>query len=295
MNIILTGATGFIGSHLLPELVKKNNLLVIVRSINTVKKLNSFNKYKNIQFLIFHKKSSINSLAKLFTKFQPHLIIHLATFYINSHRYNDIDHLINSNIRFGTKIIEAGFAAGCKKVINTSTIWEYYQNKKIPVNLYAASKSAFDQILNFYYSAYNMTVINLYLSDTYGDTDHRKKLIPLLLKNIKSSKKISITSGLQKLQLFHIDDIIELYLEAIKEIKRTNKPFKFEYFPKGEILTINELIRIYKKVTKSSCTINIGKSPNRPRSVFKISKGKSNLKLQWKAKKKISLFFKNKI
>lgn len=293
MNIIITGATGFIGSQLVFSLAQdpKYNLLLIIRSKKNIKNLKSIHYQKQIKYVYFNENSNIQDLVKSFKNFKPTIIIHLATCYINAHDSDNIDELFQSNLIFGTKVIEAGVSAGCKKIINTSTIWEYYQDKKTPVNLYAATKSAFDQILNFYYSSNNLVIITLYLADTYGEYDDRKKLIPLILKEMNTSKIIKLTSGNQKLELFYIEDIISLYKETIKKIAKIKKPMKTNFFPKGEQKSIKELILIYQKYTNSLLRFKFNAIPDRPRAVFKIAKGKSDIKINWKAKKKIKNFF----
>lgn len=293
MNIIITGATGFIGSQLVFSLAQdpRYNLLLIMRSKKNIKNSKSIHYQKQIKYLYFNENSNIQDLVKSFKNFKPAIIIHLATCYINAHDSDNIDELFQSNIIFGTKVIEAGVSAGCKKIINTSTIWEYYQNKKIPVNLYAATKSAFDQILNFYYSSNDLVIITLYLSDTYGEFDKRKKLIPLLLKEMNSSKTIKLTSGNQKLELFHIEDIINLYKATIKKIIKIKNPTKANFFPKGEQKSIRELILVYQKCVSSRLKFKFNALPDRKREVFKISKGKSDIQINWRAKKKIKIFF----
>lgn len=293
MNIIITGATGFVGSQLVFSLAQdpRYNFLLIIRSKKNIKNLKSIHYQKQIKYVYFNENSNIQDLVKSFKNFKPAIIIHLATCYINAHDSDNIDELFQSNIIFGTKVIEAGVIAGCKKIINTSTIWEYYQNKKIPVNLYAATKSAFDQILNFYYSSNDLVIITLYLSDTYGEFDKRKKLIPLLLKEMNSSKTIKLTSGNQKLELFHIEDIINLYKETIKKILKIKNPTKANFFPKGEQKSIRELILLYQKCISSRLKFKFNALPDRQREVFKISKGKSDIQINWRAKKRIKNFF----
>ena len=153
------------------NLDKKNKLFLIVRNELSLKKINFKNK-KNVKIFIY--KDSLKSLIKNLNKFKPELLIHLATCYVQSHNEKQIDDIIKSNILFSTKVLDAITSSGCKMIINTSTIWEFYNEKKIPVNLYASTKSAFDQILNYYQSSENLKVINVYLSDTYGENDKRK-------------------------------------------------------------------------------------------------------------------------
>ena len=71
--------------------------------------------------------------------------------------------------------------AGCYRMVNTGTSWQHYENSDHrPSNLYAATKQAFEEILNFYATAYPLRVCSLHLSDTYGPNDIRPKLFGFL-------------------------------------------------------------------------------------------------------------------
>lgn len=296
MNIIVTGATGFIGKNLLVYLAQKpkNNFLVTLRSR---KKFNSLKiKQKNlskIKPLLVNSKTTHQELVRNLKLFKPDLLIHLATCYIHEHRSDDINDLVSSNILFGTKLLQACIEVGCQKIINTSTVWEYYEDKKIPVNLYAATKSAFDQILNYYYSAYKLQIITLHLFDTFGENDPRKKLIPYLIQNLNKNIEISLSEGRQIMEFLHIDDVVELYQHSIKKINESKKSFKVSYFPQGEQFTLRQLIKLFQKITHSSIQFKFGEKPYRFREVMKITRGKNTIRLSWQPKKNLTQLFYN--
>ena len=201
MNIVITGSTGFIGRHLVEYLNFNTefNLFLITRSKTNIKKINFKNK-RNIKKFVY--RNSNESLIKNLKKFKPDLLIHLATSYFQSHNDRHIKNIIDTNIFFSTKVLEAISISGCKMIINTSTGWECYRTKKSPVNLYAATKSAFDKILNYYQSSENLKVINVYLSDTYGLSDTRNKIIPSLLKNLSSKNQSNLAKVDKKCSLY---------------------------------------------------------------------------------------------
>lgn len=112
----------------------------------------------------------------------PDIVIHIASLTSVTHDYSTIENLLRSNIEFPTKLLEAMEVAGVKKFINTGTTWQNYNSADYePVNLYAATKQAFEDILKYYIFAKGFSSITLRLFDTYGPNDTRKNLYHYLI------------------------------------------------------------------------------------------------------------------
>lgn len=211
IKILLTGSTGFIGSHLLKKLCKKNKIYVILR-----KKRNNVLRNKNIKQIYYNNYEDLNKKIK---KIKVNTIIHCATHYVKQHKFDDINKLSNSNILFGNIILENLKMMGVKKFINFSTVWENFNGKKENYfNLYSAYKASFLNIINFYNRKLNnIKFFNLVISDTFGESDKRNKLINILKKNYKKNRKTKIVSKNLYINLINVSDInnaIELILKS---------------------------------------------------------------------------------
>lgn len=295
MRLVITGASGYIGKNLVNKLKieKKNKLLLIVRSDKNISKLNKDNLNNNIFFLKASHKTKLSKFIESFHEFKPEVIIHLATAYLQDHNIYNLNDILDCNISFSTKIIEAAIKVNCTKFINTSTKWEFYNNKKIPVNLYAASKSAFNELLNYYHSAHKISIITIYLTDTYGEYDDRNKLIPFLIKNKNSKKNVNLTKGDQIIEYIHINDLLMIYHKIINKINFIDRPIKYAYFIHGERVSLKNLISIFKKTFNSKINFKLGALNYRNREVFNPYVGKSNFKLELKKKFNLKKFFKD--
>ena len=211
IKILLTGSTGFIGSYLLKKLCKKNKIYVILR-----KKRNNVLKNKNIEQIYYNNYKDLNKKIK---KIKVNTVIHCATHYVKQHKFDDINKLSNSNILFGNIILENLKIMGVKKFINFSTVWENFNGKKENYfNLYSAYKASFLNIINFYNRKLNnIKFFNLVISDTFGESDKRNKLINILKKNYKKNRKTKIVSKNLYINLINVSDInnaIELILKS---------------------------------------------------------------------------------
>ena len=205
-TIIITGASGFIGSNLTYTLSKKYKLILLLRFNKNSKKVKYiFN--KNISYQHFRDN---NQLFNILKKIKASCLIHCATHYVKNHKPNDITKIVSSNIEFGTLLLENLNNIGVKNFINFSTVWENYNGvKDNPNNLYSASKQAFEKIINYYkISNKKINFYNLSISDTYGENDNRRKLINTLKKNIAKKKKKKIISKKLFINLLNIKDVI---------------------------------------------------------------------------------------
>ena len=218
-NILLTGATGFIGSNIL-KAIKLNNKVFVLQRLNS--KI-IINKSKNIKILKF---KDYNSLSNKLKKIKVNTIIHCATHYKKKHSNKDIFKFVESNIMLGNIILENIKILNAKQFINFSTTWEDNDNKENnPKNLYAAYKKSFKCIIQYYKKSFpNINFINLMIVDTFGKNDKRQKLINTLRKNYNQNKITKIISKKLYLNLINVEDIVS----AVKIIlKNKIQPGKY--------------------------------------------------------------------
>ena len=118
-TILLTGATGFLGSHLLDALLKNDyEVIVLKRSMSDTWRIEShLDEFKSYDI-------DSHGLDQVFKGNSIHTIIHMATLYRKSDNGIDIDEMISSNITFPTTLLEIGIKNGLKAFINTGTFFE---------------------------------------------------------------------------------------------------------------------------------------------------------------------------
>ena len=217
-KILLTGATGFVGSQLLNNFSENYKIYVIIRK----KKFNKKFLNKNIKLIYYKEFKELNNKLK---KLKIDYIIHCATHYVKNHQFEDLEKLSKSNILFGNIILENVKNMGVKKFINFSTVWENHNGKKENFyNLYSAYKKGFDNLINYYKKRINRTQFYcLVISDTFGELDSRGKIINTLKNNYKKNKVTSIVSKNLFLNLLNIKDIVKAVRLILKKKIAPNK------------------------------------------------------------------------
>lgn len=248
MKITLTGASGFVGSHVYERLKSKHHLQCLKHTLSDC------------------------DVAEAIKNFRPELVIHVGSFFVDTHKSSDIEKLMASNLQWPTSLVDAAVESGASMFINTGTCWQSWENSDTPTTLYAATKSAFESILKFYSSAHGLKVINLWLLDTYGPCDNREKLISKLIAGFNSERPLEMSPGDQYLNLTHVSDVVDGFEHAIQMITKSN--FQgcqtFELTHPSDI-KLKDLVRLMEDVSGKKSPVHLNAKPYRAREVMKPS------------------------
>ena len=265
---IITGATGFVGSNLCKYLVGNNwEVSIISRPSSDYTNIDSIiNKIE-----VFEYDGNIEELINYFSEKKADVVFHLASLFIVEHESNQIDRLVDSNVKFGVHILEAMKESNTKLLINTGTSWQHYHTAEYnPVDLYAATKQAFESLIKYYIEADNIRVITLKLFDTYGESDTRPKLINLLHKFADNNKELNMSLGEQVLDLVHVDDVVKAFEKAYEYLVEVG--VKYQEFGVGSKnpIQLKDLINRFELVTGKRLNVIWGGRSYRKREVMKL-------------------------
>lgn len=266
MKVVLTGASGFIGSQIAHRLITEGyELAIVVRRTSQLNILQGF--LPRIQVHAYD--GSYASLLRALKAAEPEAVIHVASLYLAQHKPEDVAQLLESNLSFPTKLLEAMSQLGIKLFINTGTSWQHYQNEAYnPVNLYAATKQAFEALLAYYVEAHGLKSITLKLFDTYGPGDTRPKLFSLLRKTARTGEVLRMSRGDQLLDLVYIDDVLDAYLLAMERLPEVTRAETYAVSNPTRV-SLRELVRIYGETVGRPVNVEWGSLPYRPREVLK--------------------------
>lgn len=240
MVILVTGAAGFIGFHLVKSLLTDGHEVIGIDNLNSYYelklKLDRLN-HLGIEYLddfendlyirssnsnfIFAKIDTTNKIhiSELFERYKFNIIIHLAAQAGVRYSLENPDLYIQSNIVGFFNLIDGAKKSGIQRFIYASSSSVYGQSEKIilsetdnvdnPVSLYAASKKSNELLAHVYSSLYNIETIGLRFFTVYGPWG-RPDMAPFLFTNsIIQGKPIDVFNhGFLKRDFTYIDDII---------------------------------------------------------------------------------------
>ncbi|MFL3025772.1 MAG: GDP-mannose 4,6-dehydratase [Candidatus Neomarinimicrobiota bacterium] len=269
MNILITGAAGFIGYHLCKELLDEDHNILGIDNLNNyydstlkIKRLNRLKSYKNFKFEKIDI-SKIKMISPVFNKFKPKKVINLAAQAGVRYSIENPYAYLDSNLVGFLNIIELCRENKTEGFIYASSSSVYGENKKIPfsikdsvdkpISLYAASKKANELIAYSYSHLYGLHTTGLRFFTVYGPWGRPDMAYYIFTKKISNNEPISVYNhGNMKRDFTFIDDIINGTKAAI------NKNYKQEIFNLGNNKSVNllDFISIIENELNKKAIIN---------------------------------------
>lgn len=263
MNILITGASGYIGKKIIEKLYKDGHSISVV--IRKTSNIDDIRKY--VDNVIFN--TSYEEVYEKISKIKPECYINVSGKYYGSHNMKTIEEMIDANITFPALVLDAVFKVGCKNVIHTSSVQQCFEGENYnPVNLYAATKQSFEDILKFYTESESIKSIVLQLFDTYGADDSRNKIFNRI-RNLKEDESFDLSPGMQKMYLCYIDDVVEAYMVAIRQLLCENDGFMGKYAIRGDKpIELRKFVDMYCTLMDREYLLNWGKSDYMKREIM---------------------------
>jgi len=263
---LVTGASGYIGSQLARRLVADGwDVHVLVRPGSDLSALAAVSDALTVHIVA----GDTTDLTAVVRAAAPDAVFHLAAAFVAQHRQEDVATLVGANLLFSTQLLEAMAANGVRLLVNTGTAWQHFGNRAYdPVNLYAATKQAFEAILAYYVNACGFSAATLALFDTYGPHDPRPKLMKALWNATLEGGRLAMTSGGQLLDMVYIDDVVEAFLAAELSLRDAG-PVQLRYgVSSGAPMRLKELVTAFEQASGVRLDVGWGERPDRPRDVM---------------------------
>ena len=272
---VVTGAAGFIGSRMCRYLLDNGwEVAAIVRSGRFPVHFEAIAG----DIAHFETNGDAAELADFFSDFRPSTVFHFAARYVAEHGLGDVAPLVADNVLFGASVLEAMRLASVPVLVYAGTSWQNSRPDETayaPANLYAATKQAFEDIVRYYADAQIVRAVGLRIFDTYGEGDHRNKLLGVLMRALRGCERIGLTFGEQEIDLVHVSDVCRafemtadlLHKDSVDDIQPVYG------VSSGRRMSIRQLVGVLEEVSGKKLHAAWGERPYRQREVMRLQTG----------------------
>jgi UDP-glucuronate 4-epimerase len=281
-KVLVTGAAGFIGSHVADFLLARGDTVIVIDEVNTYYdvKIKEGNlkllqdKYKDTNRLTIYRGDICDEdlVTKLFEKERPDYICHMAARAGVRPSIQDPYVYVHSNVEGTTRLMELSRTYGVKNFVyassssvyggSTATFFSEEEVVDHPISPYAASKKACELLAYTYHHLYNLKVTGLRFFTVYGPRG-RPDMAPFkFVERISSGAEVQrFGDGSSSRDYTYIDDIVDGIVRAV------DRPYPYQVFNlgKGSGTNLNDFINLVEKYTGNKAVIK--QLPDQPGDV----------------------------
>ena len=273
-KILVTGADGFIGSHLVESLVH------LGYNVKAFTLYNSFNKWGWLDSLDKSVLSEIDVFSGDIR--DPYgvknamegcdIVLHLAALIAIPYSYHSPDTYIDTNIKGTLNVLQAARSLNVERIIHTSTSEVYGTARFVPIteehplqgqSPYSASKIGADQLAYSFYTSFELPVITIRPFNTYGPRQSARAVIPTIITQLANGSDVIKLGSIHPTRDFnYVQDTVDGFIAALKAEnafgETINLGSNFE-------ISIGDTVNVIAELMNKSITIETDDKRLRPK------------------------------
>ena len=271
--ILVTGADGFIGSHLTETLVRQGH------NVRAFVLYNSFNSWGWLDHCSLDVKSKFEVFAGDIR--DPHgikeamqgceTVLHLAALIAIPYSYHSPDTYVDTNIKGTLNVLQAARELGVKRVVHTSTSEVYGTAHFVPItekhplqgqSPYSATKIAADQLAYSFYSSFDLPVVIARPFNTYGPRQSARAVIPTIITQIANGhRQIKLGAVSPTRDFNYVQDTVAGFISAMNSDQGLGEVVNFG---SNFEISIGDTVQMIAEVMKADIEIITDENRLRP-------------------------------
>jgi nucleoside-diphosphate-sugar epimerase len=274
MTALITGASGFLGSHLCERLLARG---AEVHATSRAKRASHHPRLRWWQCEL----TAADTAEGLLREIRPHVIFHLAGRVTAASDLQLVLPTFQSLLGSTVNLLTAATAVGCRRLVLTGSLTEPYPGRPDapPNSPYAAAKWAATAYARMFHELYGTPVVVLRPFMTYGPGQNEEKVIPHVILSLLRGVAPRLASGQWRADWTYIDDVIDGFLLAATRPGIEGSDLDLG---SGAVTSTREVVRKIVDLVQPQSEPVFGALPDRPSEQVRVADvGKSRNKLGW--------------
>jgi nucleoside-diphosphate-sugar epimerase len=276
-KVLITGASGFIGSHLCRRLYQTG---IELHAVSRAKRPAHEDKLQWWQGDLSDSATARDVVQAV----KPDVIFHLASHVMGARSLENVLPTIQSNLLSTVNIMAAASKVGCRRIVLTNSLEEPEPGDptSIPSSPYAAAKWASSGYARMFHALYQLPVVILRLFMVYGPAQQDLgKIIPYVTLSLLRGEAPRLTSGRRDVDWIYIEDVVDGIIAAAQANEIEGKTIDIG---SGELVPIRKVVEHLVRLANPTIQPVFGALPERPlEQVRAADTARSNALLGWKA------------
>ncbi len=263
-TVLVTGASGFLGSSIVKKLAISYKVIALVRKNSDTSRLTSIEYSKNIKII------KLGDIFELFENKIDCIINTVGNYNLQSPN----DKIYEDNYKFGKNLFDIATLNNIDLFVNCSS---FYQLEKSREDTYSLAKRRLSNYLKEHRK--NTKVVDVVIGVLYGPGDNLDKFIPWIIQNnITGLNHIDLSSCLQKRVYSYISDASNAFYTIISEQEKL-KGYQQVNLGGNSVVSLKDVLLTIKRLLNSTITYNFGIKPTNTNEIFNPDSNYKDLKL----------------